>query len=110
MGLRLLTYRCAAARIAASRGLRVASELPLTKASAMAANWTEEMIELEPGMPARVYGRSASPRTAPLVLPLHGGAFVGGAPQCRPNGTAALAPCRARGVSAQHPRPPRAPL
>jgi acetyl esterase/lipase len=41
-------------------------------------NWTEETIEVEQGVPARVYRKGSCPRSAPLVLHLHGGAFVGG--------------------------------
>jgi acetyl esterase len=76
----------------------------------MAANWTEEMIELEPGMPARVYGRSASPRTAPLVLHLHGGAFVGGSLDAGRTVSTLLADAGAVVVSADYPLAPAHPF
>jgi acetyl esterase len=45
-----------------------------------AMSWTAETIGVEhdQGMPARIYGQGPCARPAPLVLHLHGGAFVGG--------------------------------
>ena len=47
----------------------------------MAANWTEETLDGAAGLvPVRIYRGDALSKTPPLVLHLHGGAFLGGSP------------------------------
>jgi acetyl esterase/lipase len=47
----------------------------------MGTSWTEEMLGDDAGrVPARIYRGDALSSTPPLVLHLHGGAFVGGSP------------------------------
>jgi acetyl esterase/lipase len=69
-------------------------------------NWTEETIQVEQDMTARIYGKEPGPRSAPLVLHLHGGAFVGGSLDSGRTVSRLLADAGAVVVSVEYPLAP----
>jgi acetyl esterase len=71
-------------------------------------SWTEETIHTDQGLciPARIYGTAAAPRSAPLVLHLHGGAFVGGSLDSGRTVSSLLAHAGAVVVSVDYPLAP----
>ena len=73
------------------------------------ATWTEETIEAAPGLrvPVRIYRPAEARPGAPLVLHLHGGAFVGGSLDAGRTVATLLADAGATVVSADYPRPPQ---
>jgi acetyl esterase/lipase len=81
----------------------------LTRAGVMAVSWTEATIERENGlgMAARIYRASPSARSAPLVLHLHGGAFVVGSLENGETVATLLADAGAVVVSIDYPLAPR---
>jgi acetyl esterase len=74
----------------------------------MATNWSDGSIALEQEgrMPVRIYGSGAGARSAPLVLHLHGGAFVGGSLESGSLVATLLADAGAVVVSADYPLAP----
>jgi acetyl esterase/lipase len=78
----------------------------------MKTSWTNTTVEGENGtaMAARVYGASRAVRSAPLVLHLHGGAFVGGSLGSGQTVATLLAQAGAVVVSIDYPLAPRHPF
>jgi acetyl esterase len=73
----------------------------------MAIEYTDEKIRWEAvDIPARIYRHGRTPRTAPLVLHLHGGAFVGGSLEAGRTVSTMLADAGAIVVSAGYPLAP----
>jgi acetyl esterase len=84
---------------------------PGGKARFMAIECTEELMPAEATqMHARVYRDSDTPRSAPVVLHLHGGAFVGGSPETGGMVARLLAEAGATVVSAGYPLAPEHPF
>jgi acetyl esterase len=75
----------------------------------MTTNWTEETIDLGPGLrvAARIYRTDRLQHAAPLVLHLHGGAFVGGSLEAGHTVSALLADAGATVVSPDYPLAPK---
>jgi acetyl esterase len=71
-----------------------------------AMDWTEETIQVEHNVPGRIYGKGPCPRPAPLVLHLHGGAFVGGSLDSGRTVSSLLADAGAVVVSIDYPLAP----
>jgi acetyl esterase len=91
----------------------------LAQCSKGATHWTAEMaiectdhsIPVDGGdLPARLYRAPDAPRGAPLVLHLHGGAFVGGSLDCGRAVATLLAEAGAIVISADYPLAPNAPF
>lgn len=78
----------------------------------MTANVTDEMIEVDPALrlSVRVYTKEPIPRPAPLVLHLHGGAFVGGSLDSGRTVSTSLADAGTVVVSAAYPLAPANPF
>lgn len=78
----------------------------------MAADRTEDLIEVEdaPPMPLRIYRKAPTLPGAPVVLHLHGGAFVAGALDNGRTVASLLADAGAVVVSAEYPLAPRHPF
>lgn len=77
----------------------------------MATNWTDETIEAGPQrVPVRIYRPSQAHMGAPLVLHLHGGAFVGGSLESGRTVATLLADAGAVVVSADYPHAPMHPF
>lgn len=78
----------------------------------MTTDVTETTIEVEQAqsMPARVYAKVPAPGPVPLVLHLHGGAFVSGALDCGQTVSKLLADAGAVVVSAAYPLAPANPF
>jgi len=73
----------------------------------MTIEYTDETIRWEAvDIPARIYRHGGTPRTAPLVLHMHGGAFVGGCLESGRTVSALLADAGAIVVSAGYPLAP----
>jgi acetyl esterase/lipase len=77
----------------------------------MAVEWTEQMIETDAGtVRARLYRAALTPRNAPLVLFLHGGAFIGGSLDDGDALARVFAEAGAIVLSADYPLAPAAPF
>jgi acetyl esterase len=77
----------------------------------MAIECIEELMPVEAAqMPARVYRLGDTPRSAPIVLHLHGGAFVSGSPETGGMVARLLAGAGAIVVSAGYPLAPEHPF
>lgn len=77
----------------------------------MAVDWSENTIETVAGqVRARVYRDASTPRSAPIVLFLHGGAFIGGSLEGGDAVARLLAEAGAVVLSAEYPLAPAAPF
>lgn len=84
--------------------MRLTGPPTMTAAAAAGTPWRDISIETGTGaVPARLYGRRAGRGHVPLVLHLHGGAFIGGTPECGAFIAALLAEAGAVVVSADYP-------
>jgi len=74
--------------------------------------WTEQIIDIGQAQPvsARVYGRRSPPGSAPLVVHMHGGAFVSGSLECGSTVAHLLARSGAVVVSLDYPLAPEKPF